>query len=117
MKPSFIVFGFYYELCKVATYQRSVNFKMSFWVLQISQKNNKTFSWISALASKKGQIKKIRALYTPLIGGFLFDSLALLFLFDLSLEARSEILKNFLGFLGDLLSLNILKLTDFLKVR
>ena len=69
------------------------------------------------LASKKGQIKKIRALYTPLMGGFLFDYLALLFLFDLSLEARSEILKNFLGFLGDLLSLNILKLTDFLKVR
>ena len=37
-----------------------------------------------------------------LIGGFYFDSLALLFGFDLFLEARAEILKKFVGFLGDL---------------
>ena len=51
---------------------------------------------ISALASKKRSIqKKIRALYTrPLIRGFHFDSLTLVFLFDLVLEARAEIPKK-----------------------
>ena len=34
---------------------RSVNFEISFWCLQYDQKNNK----ISALASKRGQIKKV----------------------------------------------------------
>ena len=39
----------------------------------------------------------------PLIGGFYFDSLTLLFLFDLFLEARAEILeKKSVGFWGDL---------------
>ena len=37
------------------------------------------------------------------IGGFYFDSLTLLFFYDLFLEARAEILeKKFVGFLGDL---------------
>ena len=37
----------------------------------------------------------------PLIGGFYFDSLTLLFLFDLFLEARAEILeKKIRWFLG-----------------
>jgi hypothetical protein len=40
----------------------SVNFEMSFWCFQIDQKTNKILVRISALASKKDQIKKIRAL-------------------------------------------------------
>ena len=36
----------------------------SFWCLQISQKTNEMFYRISALASKKRSIKKIRLLYT-----------------------------------------------------
>jgi hypothetical protein len=42
---------------------------------------------------KRGQIKKIRALYT-VIGGFYFYYLKLLFWFDLFLEARAEILEK-----------------------
>ena len=38
---------------KILDNQRSVNFKMFFWCLQISQKTNEIFSRISALASKK----------------------------------------------------------------
>ena len=40
--------------------------------------------------------------FIPLIGGFYFDSLTLLFLFDLFLEARAEILKNNIGFMVNL---------------
>ena len=80
---------------------------MSFWCLQISQKNNEIFSRISALASKRCRIKKkIGELYTP-NWGFYFDSLTLLFWFELFLEARAEILSKSLQefrwfFWGDL---------------
>ena len=40
-----------------------VGFKMSFWYLQINHKNNEIFVRISVPAPKRGQIKKIRALY------------------------------------------------------
>ena len=64
---------------------------MSFWCLQISQKTNEIFSRISALASKKRWNQKNK--------GFYFDSLTLLFWFDLFLEPRAEILeKKMLGF-------------------
>ena len=36
----------------------------------------------------------------PLIGGFYFDFLTLLFLFDFFLEARAEILEKFRWFFG-----------------
>ena len=48
---------------------------------------------MSALASKKGSNQKIGALYTA-TGGFYFDSLTLLFKFDLFLEAWAEILEQ-----------------------
>ena len=61
---------------------------MSFWCLQISQKNNEIFVRISALASKKGPNQKNK--------DTLFFYLRIIwlrtFLFDLFLEARAEIL-------------------------
>ena len=39
--------------------ERSVNFEMSFWSLQIDQKTNKFFVRISALATKKRSNQKI----------------------------------------------------------
>ena len=65
----------------------SVNFKMSFWCLQIFQKTKEIFSRISALASKKKSNQKNKD-FIPLIGGFYFDSLILLFWFDILLEAK-----------------------------
>jgi hypothetical protein len=47
-------------------YEWSVNFKMSFFCLQIDQKNNENFVRISALASKKRSNQK-----KPLIKYFL----------------------------------------------
>ena len=77
---------------------------MSFWCLQISQKIHEIFSRISAIASKKRSNQKNKGnLYVPLIGGFYFDSLTLLFWFDLFSEARAEILEIISWlFLGDL---------------
>ena len=73
-------------------YQRSVKIKISSWCGQISQKKNRIFSRISALASKEVKSKKnMGTLYRYLVGGFYFDSLSLLFWFDLFLEARAEI--------------------------
>ena len=67
-------------------------FEMSFWCLQISQKNNEIVLWISALSSKKRSNQKIRALYT--------NNCRILFWlsytwFDHFLESRAEILKKF----------------------
>ena len=74
-------------------FQRSVNFKMSFWCLQIPQKIKEIFSRISTLASKKRSNKKIRALYTA--NWIIYsDTLTLVFWFDLFLEARVEILEK-----------------------
>ena len=42
----------------LSSHERSVNFKMSFWCLQIFQITNEFFSKISALASKKKSNKK-----------------------------------------------------------
>ena len=39
--------------------KRSVNFEMSFWCLQISQKINEIFVRVSALASKDVNSKKV----------------------------------------------------------
>ena len=67
------------------------------WRHRFFQNTNRIFVRISALASslKWGQIKKYRH-FIPLIRGFYFDSLTLLFWFDLFLEARAEILTKFL---------------------
>ena len=47
---------------------------MSFWYLQIFQKNNEMFSRISALASKMRSNQKNKGHFIPLIRGFYFDS-------------------------------------------
>ena len=74
---------------------------MSFWCLQISQQTNKIFSRISVLGSKKRSKQKNTGHFIPLIGGFYFDFLKLLFWFDLFLEARAEVLEKIsLGFFG-----------------
>ena len=54
------------------------------------------------------------ALYTASFGGFYFDSLTLLFWFDIFLEARTEILEKVLLFFWKkiLHQKDILKLTD-----
>ena len=44
-------------------YQRSVNFESKFWSLHLNQKNAQKHFFISALASKMGQIIKTMALY------------------------------------------------------
>ena len=41
-----------------------VNFKVSFWCLQIDQKNNENFARISALAYKGLNQKRIKAVMT-----------------------------------------------------
>ena len=53
--------------------------KRPFWCLQIFQKTNKFFSRISTLACKKRSNKERLGHFIPLIGGFYFDSLTLLF--------------------------------------
>ena len=64
---------------------------MSFWCLQISQKTNKNFSRISALASKNRSNQKNKGtLYVPLIDDIV---LTLLHYF---LEASAEILTKIL---------------------
>ena len=68
---------------------------MSFWYLQIFQNTNETFSRISDPASKKGSNQKQIGHFIPLIEWFYFDSLTLLFWFDLFLEARAEVLEKF----------------------
>ena len=65
---------------------------MSFWYLQIFQNTNEKFSRISDPASKKGSNQKKLGHLIPLIEGFYFDSLTLLFWFDLFSKARAEIL-------------------------
>ena len=78
--------------------------KCPFGVFKSSKKPKKKNSRISALVSKMRSNKKIRELYTAIIGGFYFGSPTLLFWFDLFLEARAEILEKIVGFLGDLKS-------------
>ena len=83
--------------------KRSVNFKMSFWCLQIFQKTNEIFSRISALASKKRSNQKNLGHFIPLIGGFYFDSLTRLFLiWPLFRGYVRNPGKNFVDFFGDL---------------
>ena len=66
---------------------------MYLWCLQILKKNPKNFLGFL----KRGQIKK--GTFLPLIGGFSYDSLTLLFWFDLFLETGANILeKKLLGF-------------------
>ena len=65
--------------------------KCPFGVKISSKKTNKFFSRISALASKKRSNQKNKGTF----GGFHFDSLTLLFWFDLFLEARAEMQKYF----------------------
>ena len=88
----------FYQILKVS------NFKMSFWCQNFFQKTNEIFSRISALASKKRSNQKNKGTlyqdyFIPLIGGFYFDFLTLLFLFDLFLQARAEIQNYFRLFL------------------
>ena len=66
---------------------------MSFWCLQISQKNNKFFPGFLPYPLKRGQIKKISALYTA-NWRILFWLSYTTFWFDLFLEARAEILEK-----------------------
>ena len=54
------------------------------------------FSKISVLASKKRLKSRTYELFVLLFGGFYIDSLIPLFLFDLSFEARAEILEKIL---------------------
>ena len=84
--------------------QGQVISKCPFGVFKSSKKPKKKNSRISALVSKMRSNKKIRELYTAIIGGFYFGSPTLLFWFDLFLEARAEILEKIVGFLGDLKS-------------
>ena len=65
-----------------------------------SQKWVEFFAMISALVSKKRSNQQKLRNFIVLLGGFYFDSLTLLFLFDLFLEARAEILEKRWFFLG-----------------
>ena len=67
--------------------------KYPFGVFKSPPKIHEIFSRISALASTKRSNQKNKGTLHP---GILFDSLTLLFLFDLFVEARAEILENFL---------------------
>ena len=73
--------------------------KGNFIKFSFEQKNEQKYSFISGLASKKGQIQ-IQGHFIPLIGGFYLDSLTLLFWFDLFLYARAEIQTYFHSFFG-----------------
>jgi hypothetical protein len=69
---------------------------------RFSQNANDIFLRISALASNmRSNQKKGTSYHDHCIGGFYFDSLTLLFLFDLFLEARAEILKKLRWYLGE----------------
>jgi hypothetical protein len=74
--------------------------KWPFWCHRLDQDTNKKFARISAPASKKRSKKKKKGHFILLIGGFYFDSLTLLFLFDLFLESRADILKKTCWYFG-----------------
>ena len=83
---------------------------MSFWCLQIFQKNNEFFSRISALASKKRSNQKNKGtLYR-----WLEDLILTLLRYFFDLEARAEILEKNLLFFWKIWrhQKDILKLTD-----
>ena len=59
--------------------------------------------------------KRLNTHFKPLSGGFYFDSLKPLFLFDLFLKARAETLK-FVGILVETMSLHFIKSFRFLLI-
>ena len=92
---------------------------MSFWCHRLDQNTNKIFSKISALASKKMLNQKKWGHFIHLIREFYFDSVTLLFWFDLFLEARAEILEKILLVFWSKrwYQKDILKLTDLYLLR
>ena len=87
--------------------------KYPFGVFKSPEKPTKFFPGFLPSPLKRGQTKK-KGQFIPLIEGFYFDSLTLLFWFDLFSEARAEILeKNLLVFWKTWRhQKDILKLTD-----
>ena len=68
---------------------------MNLWNCQLTQNSNWKIRRISALASKKRSIKKVKALSTFIFKKKIEIKVIILFLFDLVLEARAEILQIF----------------------
>ena len=64
--------------------------KCPFGAKSSSKKSTKNFPGFLPFPRKWGHIQKIRGLYTTIIRGFYFDSLRLLFWFELFLEAREK---------------------------
>ena len=80
------------EIPRILTFPKGqLILKCPFGVFKSTKKTMKFFPAFLPLPLKRGQIKKIRALYTT-NWWFYFDYLTLLFWFDLFLEARAEIL-------------------------